>query len=121
MWRRRPPESPTSPRVGLLPPVLVPGFDLGVGQVEGGCQVHAVLHAQVLLPLEAPLQLVELMVREGRPCFAGLLRSHRGAVPAAGDFTIAFFFCPCGQVTSSGLEVRREGKLRRRVAASEAQ
>lgn len=104
-----------------LPPVLVPGLDLGVRQVEGGRQVHAVLHAQVLLPLEAALQLVELMVREGRPRFAGLLRSHRGAIPAAGDFPVAFFFCPYEQGTNSGLAGRPGGKARRQETGAAAE
>lgn len=77
-----------------LPSVLIPGFDLRVGQVEGGRQIHAVLDAEILLPLEAPLQLVELMIREGRPRLPGLLGSHRRAVSAAGDLTVAFFLCP---------------------------
>lgn len=77
-----------------LPPVLIPGFDLGVRQIEGGCQIHAILDAQVFLPLEAPLQLVELMVGEGSPRLARLLRPHRGTVPAAGNLAIPFFFCP---------------------------
>lgn len=74
------------------PSVLVPGLDLCVGQVESRCQVHAVLHAEVFLPLEAPLQLVELVVREGRPGFARFFRAHRRTVSAAGDLPVTFFF-----------------------------
>ena len=55
-----------------LPSVLVPGLDLCVCQVESRGQVHAVLHAEVFLSLKASLQLVELVVGKGCPCFAGL-------------------------------------------------
>lgn len=55
------------------PSVLVPGLDLRVGQVELGRQLHAVLHTQVLLPLEALLQRLQLVVGEGRAGFALLL------------------------------------------------
>lgn len=77
-----------------LPSVLVPGLDLCVCQVESRGQVHAVLHAEVFLSLEAPLQLVELVVREGCPCFARLFRAHRRTVSATGDLPVALFFSP---------------------------
>lgn len=75
-----------------LPPVLVPGLDLRVGEVEGGRQLHAVLDAQVLLPLEAALQLGQLVVREGRPSLPGLLEPDLRAVPTAGDLPVPLFF-----------------------------
>lgn len=78
-----------------LPSVLVPGLDLCVGQVESRGQVHAVLHAEVFLSLEAPLELVELVVGEGCPGFARLFRAHGGAVPAAGDLPITLLFGSC--------------------------
>lgn len=81
-----------SVRSALLPSVLVPGLDLRVRQVEGGRQVHAVLNAEVFLSFEAPLQLVELVVREGCAGFAGFFRAHRRTVSAAGDLPIAFLF-----------------------------
>ena len=56
-----------------LPPVLVPGLDLCVGQVELGGQLHPVLHTQVLLALEALLQCLQLVVSEGRPGFPRFL------------------------------------------------
>ena len=77
-----------------LPSVLVPGLDLCVCQVESRGQVHAVLHAEVFLSLEASLQLVELVVREGCPCFARLFRAHRRTVSATGDLPVALFFSP---------------------------
>jgi len=48
-------------------PILVPGLDLRVAQAEARRQLHAVLHTQVLLPLEALLQRVQLPVRERGP------------------------------------------------------
>lgn len=71
-----------------LPPVLVPGLDLRVCEVEGGRKLHAVLDAQVLLPLEAALQLGQLVVREGRASLPGLLQSDLRAVSAAGDLSV---------------------------------
>ena len=59
------------------PPVLVPGLDLGVGEGELGCQLHAVLHAEVFLSLERLLQTRQLVVREGRASLARLLRLHQ--------------------------------------------
>lgn len=66
-----------------LPAVLVPGLDLRVGEVEGGRQLHAVLDAQVLLPLETALQLGQLVVCEGCPGLPGLLQPDLRAVSAA--------------------------------------
>lgn len=82
--------SPTQPP---LPAVLVPGLDLGVSEVERSCQVHAVLHAQVLLPLKATLQLIELVVRESRPGFARLFGSHRGTLSATRNLSVSFLLC----------------------------
>lgn len=65
-----------------LPSVLVPGLDLGVGQVELGRQFHAVLHAQVLLPFEALLKRLQLMVGERRPGFPLFLAEIRTGIPA---------------------------------------
>lgn len=76
----------------FLPSVLVPRFHLRVGEVEGGGQFHPVLHAQVFLPLEAALQLGQLMVGEGGAGFARLFQPHRGTVPGAGDLSVPFFF-----------------------------
>jgi len=78
-----------------IPAVLVPGLDLRVGEAERRRQVHAVLHAQVLLALEAALELVELVVREGRARLAGLLGARRGAVPAARDLPLALLLGAC--------------------------
>lgn len=74
------------------PPVLVPGFDLRVGQVERCCQLHSVLHAQVLLTLKTALQLGELMVSEGGPRFPWLLQANLRAVSAARDLPVALLF-----------------------------
>ena len=65
---------------GSLPPVLVPGLDLRVREVEGGRELHAVLHAQVLLSLEAALELGELVVSERRSRLPGFLQPHLRAV-----------------------------------------
>ena len=81
---------PTEPP---LPAVLVPGLDLGVSEVERSSQVHAVLHAQVLLPLKATLQLIELVVRESRPGFARLFGSHRGTLSATCNLPVSFLLC----------------------------
>ena len=59
------------------PSVLVPSLDLSVGQVQLGRQLHAVLHTQVLLPLEALLQRLQLVVGEGRACLPLLLARRR--------------------------------------------
>lgn len=64
--------------VRVSPAVLVPGFDLRVAELQGGCQLHAVLDAEVLLLLEAPLQPGQLLVAERRPRFAGLLGMEGG-------------------------------------------
>ena len=74
---------------GSLPPVLVPGLDLRVREVEGGRELHAVLHAQVLLSLEAALELGELVVSERRSRLPGFLQPHLRAVPAARDLPVA--------------------------------
>lgn len=76
-----------------LPAVLVPGLDLGVSEVECSRQVHAVLHTQVLLSLKATLQLIELVVRESCPGFAGLFGSHRGTLSAARNLPVSFLLC----------------------------
>ena len=57
----------------LIPSVLVPGLDLGVGEVQLGGQLHPVLNGQVLLPLEGALQGLQLLVREGGARFPLLL------------------------------------------------
>lgn len=62
----------------VSPAVLVPGFDLRVAELEGRCQLHAVLDAEVLLLLEASLQPGQLLVAERRPGFAGFLRMEGG-------------------------------------------
>lgn len=61
----------------VLPAVLVPGFDLSVAELQGCCQLHAVLDTEVFLLLEAPLQSGQLLVAERRPGFAGFLRMER--------------------------------------------
>ena len=57
----------------LIPSVLVPGLDLGIGEVQLGGQLHPVLNGQVLLPLEGALQGLQLLVREGGARFPLLL------------------------------------------------
>ena len=60
-----------------LPAVLVPRFDLSVGESEFGCQFQAVLNAQILLTLETLLQCLQLVVGEGRPGFASFFAHGR--------------------------------------------
>ena len=60
------------------PSVLVPGLDLRVREVELGGELHPVLHRQILLPLEAGLQRLQLRVSEGRPCLPLLLGEAGG-------------------------------------------
>lgn len=94
-----PSEKPAAPAAaGSSPPVLVPGLDLRVGEVEGGRQLHPVLDAQIFLALEAALQLRQLVVREGRAGLPGLLQPDLGAVPAAGDLPVPLLFhCRWGE------------------------
>lgn len=59
---------------GSLPSVLVPGFDLSVTETQLGRKFHPVLHAQVLLPLEALFERLQLMIgkrRSGLALFFG--------------------------------------------------
>lgn len=99
-----------------LPSVLVPGLDLRVGEVEGGCQLHAVLDAQVLLALEAALQLRQLMVREGRPGLSGLLEPDLRAVPTAGDLPVSLlFYCR----TDTSRDKQRTERCKNRAMASD--
>ena len=70
------------PIVLHLPPVLVPGLDLRVGEGELCGELHAVLHAQVLLPLEAFLERLQLVVGEGGARLALLLGGRRLPVAA---------------------------------------
>lgn len=73
-----------------LPAVLVPGLNLCVCQTQRGSELHPVLHTQVLLALEAPLQLRELVVGEGRARFPGLLHARRGHVATTRDVPVCF-------------------------------
>lgn len=75
------------------PAVLVPSLDLSIREVECRCQVHAVLDTEVLLPLEAPLQLIELVVGESCPGFSRFLGSHRGTLSATCNLPVSFFLC----------------------------
>ena len=53
--------------MAVLPSVLVPGLDLGVGQVQLGRQLHPVLDREILLTLERALEGLQLVVGEGGP------------------------------------------------------
>lgn len=53
----------------LCTPVLEPGFDLRVGHFESLGQGGALGRGQVLLAVEALLQLADLQAREGRARF----------------------------------------------------
>lgn len=73
-----------------LPSILVPRLDLGVAQSQLVRQLHPVLHAQVLLPLEALLQRLQLVVGEGRARFPLLFtQSGRAAEPEAVLYAVA--------------------------------
>jgi hypothetical protein len=48
----------------VLPPILVPGLHLRIVQSQLVRHLHAVLHAQVLLPFERLLQRLQLIVGE---------------------------------------------------------
>lgn len=72
----------------VLPAVLVPGFDLSVTELQGCCQLHAVLDTEVFLLLEAPLQSGQLLVAECRPGFAGFLKMERWVRGCAQSWTI---------------------------------
>ena len=67
-------ESPSFQPFQHQPSVLVPGFHLGVREVQLGGQFHAVLHTEVLLAFEALLESVELVVGEGSPRLTHLFR-----------------------------------------------
>lgn len=69
---------------------MVPRLDLGVAQPQLVRQLHPVLHAQVLLPLEALLQRLQLVVGEGRACFPLLFtQSGRSAEAEAVLYAVA--------------------------------
>ena len=42
--------------------IFLPCFDLSVGEVEFGCELHSVLNAEILLSLKAVLQSLELVI-----------------------------------------------------------
>lgn len=107
IWTARCLSSATQP---LLPAVLVPRLDLGVCEVERSRQVHAVLHAQVLLPLKATLQLIELVVRESRPGFARLFGSYRGTLSATCNLPISFLLCSYDRNPDTAIKVAWNGK-----------
>lgn len=54
-----------------------------VAEIEFGGELHAVLDAQVLLPLEALLESVQLVISERRPRLARLLGLAAGSATAA--------------------------------------
>ena len=66
-----------------LPSVLVPRFDLGVCEIEFGCQLHAILDAQVFLPLEAAFQGLELVIGECSPRSIIVREVFKSRVPIA--------------------------------------
>lgn len=68
--------------LNVLPSVLVPGLDLGVGQIQLGRQFHAILHAQVFLPLETLLERLQLMIGERRPGFSLFFAEIRTGISA---------------------------------------
>lgn len=61
-----------------LPAVLVPGLHLSVTELQRRRQLHPVLDAQVLLPLEAALQVRQLLIAERCASFTRLLQRRRG-------------------------------------------
>ena len=53
-----------------LPSVLIPGFDLCVGQIQLGRQFLSILDAQVFLFFETSFQGLELIIGEGGSGFS---------------------------------------------------
>lgn len=69
---------------------MVPRLDLGVTEAQLVRQLHPVLHAQVLLPLEALLQRLQLVVGEGRARFPLLFtQPGRATQPEAVLYAVA--------------------------------
>ena len=73
--------------IKILPSVLVPSLDLGVRQVQFGRELHPVLDGEIFLPLEAGLQGLQLVVREGRPRLP-LLLGVAGGVRVLGEIIV---------------------------------
>lgn len=69
------------------PSILVPRLHLGVAQTKLVGQLHAILNAQVLLPFEALLERLQLMIGERCPGFALLFTQTR----RSGEATHAAF------------------------------
>ena len=60
--------------------VLVPSFDLGIGERQRCGQVHSILNAEIFLTFETSFQLLQLMVGERRSGFARLFSLATAAV-----------------------------------------
>ena len=65
--------------LGLVPPVLEPDLDLGLGEPQAGGQLSSLRSRQVLLVVELLLEFEDLQVREGG---AGTLLFPRGGEAA---------------------------------------
>ena len=74
--------------IKILPSVLVPSLDLSVSQVQFGRELHPVLDGEILLPLEAGLQGLQLVVREGCPRLP-LLLGVAGGVRAVSEILLS--------------------------------
>jgi hypothetical protein len=92
---------PTSFSFGLSPSILIPGLHLSVVQSQLVRHLHAILHAQVLLPFERFLQRLQLIVGERRPRFPLLFAQPMCAVQlqAAVHAISVLIFAACQKST----------------------
>lgn len=67
-----------------LPSVLVPRFDLGLGEGQGVGHVASIRHAQIFLAAKLSLQVGELGMGERGPPSSGLPAVGRAAARSAG-------------------------------------
>lgn len=62
------------------PAILIPGLHLAIAQLQLVGQLHAILHAEILLPLKGFLQRLQLMIGEGGARLALLLAQAQAEV-----------------------------------------
>lgn len=67
-----------------LPSVLVPRFDLGLGERQGVGHVASICHAQIFLTAKLSLEVSELSMGERSPPSSGLPAAWRAAARSAG-------------------------------------
>jgi len=65
----------------IEPAVLIPGFDLCVGQVKPRGQLFPLVHAEIFLSVEATFKISQLLIAKRRSCFAPcLLKALRARI-----------------------------------------